>query len=68
MQMKGSIRQRWGKLTGDDLEIVAGSKDKLVDRIQGRYGMAKEDAEAQFDDWCRTVRIPESRSQRAGTT
>ena len=54
-QVKGDIRQKWGKLTDNDLEVVAGSKDKLVGRIQERYGFAKEDAQRQLDDWVTTV-------------
>lgn len=54
-QVKGDIRQKWGKLTDDDLEVVAGSKDKLVGKIQERYGIAKEEAHRQLDDWVTTV-------------
>ena len=54
-QAKGSIRQQWGKLTDDDLEVIAGSKDKLVGRLQERYGLAKEDAMKQIDTWVTTV-------------
>ena len=57
-QMKGEVRRKWGKLTDDDLEIIGGSKDKLVGRIQERYGIAKEVAEKQLDEWSRTVRPP----------
>jgi len=64
-QMKGEVRQKWGKLTDDDLQVVAGSKDKLVGRIQERYGIKKEEAEKQLDHWCATVRLPESRSGQA---
>jgi uncharacterized protein YjbJ (UPF0337 family) len=56
-QVKGSVRQKWGKLTDDDLEIMAGSKDKLAGRIQERYGIAKEDAERQLDEWATTVQL-----------
>jgi uncharacterized protein YjbJ (UPF0337 family) len=59
-QLKGSARQHWGRLTDDDLEVIAGSKDKLVGRIQERYGVAKEEAQMQFDSWCKTVRLPEA--------
>jgi len=62
-QMKGDVRQKWGKLTNDDVEFMAGSKDKLVGRIQERYGVAKEDAEMQVDEWVKTVRLPGSRSR-----
>ena len=57
-QSKGAVRQMWGKLTDDDLEVIAGSKDKLLGRIQERYGIAKEQAQMQFDYWCKTVRLP----------
>lgn len=50
-QMKGSVKQQWGKLTDDDLDVIAGSKDKLVGRIQERYGIAKDDAQRQVDSW-----------------
>jgi uncharacterized protein YjbJ (UPF0337 family) len=66
MQMKGEVRQRWGMLTDNDVEVVAGSKDRLVGRIQERYGIAKEVAEKQLDDWCATVRLPEARSAHKG--
>jgi uncharacterized protein YjbJ (UPF0337 family) len=50
-QMKGSIKQEWGKLTDNDLDVIAGSKDKLVGKIQERYGIKKEEALRQFDEW-----------------
>lgn len=50
-QMKGEAKSRWGKLTDDDLDRVEGNRDKLVGRIQERYGIAKEEAERQVDDW-----------------
>jgi len=50
-QMKGTAKQKWGKLTDDDLDIVAGSRDKLVGRIQERYGIAKDAAEKEVDSW-----------------
>jgi uncharacterized protein YjbJ (UPF0337 family) len=55
-QAKGEIRQKWGKLTDDDLEVIAGSRDKLAGRIQVLYGMVKEDAEQQIDEWCKSAR------------
>lgn len=54
-QMKGSVRTRWGKLTDDDLETIAGQKDQLVGRIQERYGIHKDEAMKQVDDWNRTL-------------
>jgi uncharacterized protein YjbJ (UPF0337 family) len=54
-QFKGSVREEWGKLTDDDLELIAGQKDKLVGRIQERYGLSKEAAEQQVDSWSKTI-------------
>jgi uncharacterized protein YjbJ (UPF0337 family) len=47
----GSARERWGKLTGNDCQAIAGKKDQLVGRIQARYGVAAEEAEKQADEW-----------------
>ena len=44
-------RIQWGKLTDDDLDVVAGKRDQLAGRIQERYGIAKDAAERQIDDW-----------------
>ena len=52
-QMKGGIRKQWSKLTDDDLEYMAGSKDQFVGRLQERYGVAREDAQRQADEWLR---------------
>jgi uncharacterized protein YjbJ (UPF0337 family) len=59
-QMKGHVRQQWGKLTDNDLEVIAGSKDKLVGTIQERYGVAKEEAQTQLEQWCKHVQLPQS--------
>jgi uncharacterized protein YjbJ (UPF0337 family) len=59
-QIKGSIKERWGKLTDDDLDVIAGQRDQLVGRIQERYGIAKEQARKQVEDW---MRMPESYSR-----
>ena len=50
-QVKGSIKQKWGKLTDDDMDVIAGSREKLVGRIQERYGIAKDAAEKEVDSW-----------------
>jgi uncharacterized protein YjbJ (UPF0337 family) len=50
-QMKGSIRKQWGKLTDDDLDVIAGERDRLIGKIQERYGIEKEEAERQLDAW-----------------
>lgn len=50
-ELKGSVRSKWGKLTDDDLENVAGKKEQLIGRIQQRYGMQRDKAEAEVDSW-----------------
>lgn len=50
-QMKGNAKQQWGKLTDDDLDVAEGKRDVLVGRIQERYGIEKDEAERQVDDW-----------------
>jgi len=50
-QFKGSAKENWGKLTDDDLDQAEGKRDKLVGKIQEKYGIAKEEAEKQVDAW-----------------
>ncbi|HET8548270.1 MAG TPA: CsbD family protein [Bryobacteraceae bacterium] len=52
-QFKGHAREKWAKLTDSDWESLAGKKDKLVGRIQERYGYNKEQAEREVDEWSR---------------
>jgi uncharacterized protein YjbJ (UPF0337 family) len=54
-QMTGSVKEKWGKFTDDDIQVIGGKKDKLVGRIQERYGIAKEEAEQQADEWIVTA-------------
>jgi len=54
-QMKGSVRTRWGKLTDDDLEMIKGQKDQLVGKIQERYGIQKDEAQRQVEEWNRNL-------------
>jgi uncharacterized protein YjbJ (UPF0337 family) len=50
-QMKGSVKERWGKLTDDDLDVIDGKHDQLIGKIQERYGIAKDAAKKQVDEW-----------------
>jgi len=50
-QFKGSAREQWGKLTDDDLDVIEGKRDKLVGKIQEKYGVAREAAEKQIDEY-----------------
>ena len=50
-ELKGEARQQWGKLTDDDWQQAAGERDKLVGKLQQRYGWSKEEAEKSADDY-----------------
>jgi uncharacterized protein YjbJ (UPF0337 family) len=57
-QSAGVIKQKWGKLTDDDLTVIAGKKDQLVGKIQERYGIAREAARTQVDEFIRAYNAP----------
>ena len=59
-QMKGIVRQKWGKLTDDDLDLIGGKQQELVGRLQERYGYSKEEAERNVDEWSRTINTDET--------
>ncbi len=46
-EYKGKAQAQWGKLTDDDLDVIAGKRDQLLGRIQERHGIAKDEAEQQ---------------------
>ena len=50
-QMKGSIKVKWGKLTDDEFDTIAGKRDKLVGKIQERYGCSRDEADSQVKIW-----------------
>jgi uncharacterized protein YjbJ (UPF0337 family) len=50
-QTKGAVKEQWGKLTDDDLLEIQGRRDQLVGKIQTRYGITREQAEAQVSTW-----------------
>ena len=50
-QVKGTIRQKWGKLTDDDVDVIAGKRDILLGKIQERHGIAREEAEKELKAW-----------------
>jgi uncharacterized protein YjbJ (UPF0337 family) len=43
-QMRGRVKEQWGKLTDDDLNVISGRRDQLEGMIQERYGYARERA------------------------
>ena len=54
-QIKGRAKERWGKLTDDDLTAIAGRRDQLEGMIQERYGYAKERARKEIEDWTSSI-------------
>ena len=50
-QLKGELKSRWGKLTDDDFDQAAGDAEKLIGRIQERYGYARDQAKREVDDF-----------------
>jgi uncharacterized protein YjbJ (UPF0337 family) len=51
MQLKGKIREQWGKLTDDDVDQIQGRSEQLVGKLQNRYGIARDEAQRQVDAW-----------------
>ena len=64
-QFKGNARQQWGKLTDDQLDVVAGRRDLLMGRIQELYGISKDETEKQLTEWQQRI---EDSSQPGDTT
>jgi uncharacterized protein YjbJ (UPF0337 family) len=56
-QLKGAVKEKWGKLTDDDLEQIAGKREKLIGKLQERYGITKEEAEKQAELWQTTSAV-----------
>jgi len=50
-QFTGKVRERWGRLTDDDVDQIGGKRDQLLGKIQERYGVTKEEAEKQLKDF-----------------
>ncbi len=50
-QLKGHAREKWGKLTDDDLDEIQGRQQILVGKIQERYGSQVEEAKTQVESW-----------------
>jgi uncharacterized protein YjbJ (UPF0337 family) len=63
-QYKGQAKEKWGKLTDDDLTAIDGRREQLVGRIQERYGIQKDVAEKQADEFIKALK-EEARSARA---
>lgn len=56
-QLKGKVKEKWGKLTDDDLTVVEGKRDQLVGILQERYGVKKEQAEKELDQFIQSFKV-----------
>lgn len=56
-QFKGQVKERWGKLTDDDLDVIEGKRDQLCGALQKAYGYSRDDAEREIDRFGETMRI-----------
>jgi len=54
-QVQGQMKAKWGKLTDDDLTVVAGKRDQLAGVLQQKYGLAKEQAEKELDEFIKAM-------------
>ncbi|MBP6743777.1 CsbD family protein [bacterium] len=54
-QIQGKVKAKWGKLTDDDMTVIEGKRDELAGKIQERYGMAKEAAQNELDEFCKSL-------------
>jgi uncharacterized protein YjbJ (UPF0337 family) len=53
--MRGPLRHRWGRLTEDDLDIIAGDRDVFIGRVQERYAVERAEAQQRIEEWLRTL-------------
>ena len=60
-QFKGKVKEQWGKLTDDDLDVISGRRDQLAGKIQERHGVARDEAERQIKDF--ETRNPDTRGR-----
>ena len=50
-QLKGKVKEQWGKLTDDDIDRIAGKRDQRIGRLQESYGISQEEADRRVKDW-----------------
>ena len=55
-QLKGKARVQWGKLTDDQLDVIAGKREQLIGQVQEKYGVGKDEAEKQVDQFARSFK------------
>jgi uncharacterized protein YjbJ (UPF0337 family) len=65
-QYAGKVKEKWSKLTDSDLELIRGKREQLIGKIQENYGIAREEAQRQVDEFARTFYSNEQ-EERTGT-
>ena len=56
-QLKGEIRERWGRLTNDDIDVIQGNREKLIGKLQERYGIRRDEAEREIKAYLEEERV-----------
>lgn len=54
-EYKGKARSSWGEFSDDEIDQIAGKREQLIGKLQQRYGLEREEAERQADDWARNL-------------
>jgi len=55
MQMRGALRSRWGRLTENDLDVIAGHRDIFISRVEERYSIDRAEARQRIEEWLHTI-------------
>lgn len=55
-QMKGKVKEQWGRLTDDDVNVIGGQFEQLAGKIQEKYGRSREEAEREIEKFCDTCK------------
>jgi uncharacterized protein YjbJ (UPF0337 family) len=63
-QLKGAARQQFAKLTDDDVEMIAGQRDRLIGKLQERYGYLREEAQNKADEWLASAKATTGASEQ----
>jgi uncharacterized protein YjbJ (UPF0337 family) len=56
-QFTGQVKEKWGELTDNDITEIEGKRDRLLGKIQERYGYERERAEREVDDFCKRCKV-----------
>jgi uncharacterized protein YjbJ (UPF0337 family) len=56
-QYRGQVKEKWGELTDDELDAIAGKRHKLIDKLQEKRALSRDEAERQLEEWQRYVRL-----------